>query len=314
MHHNPTMIYGYATLRLGNLFALESMLRLFVIVATVGRADLTARTIALLDQQTRRPDGIIVVGVTPGDVTGIGDGTGTPCEVAFGERGLPRQRNRGLDLVAGKADVVTFFDDDFIPAPDYLAQVEQIFATQPGVAGITGELIADGINEAGYSIEEANALIAARATSQDPAFRPRRALYGCNMSIRMTAAQGLRFDERLPLYGWLEDIDFTVQLARRGRLVSTGRTTGVHLGTKGGRTSGRRLGYSQIANVVYLSRKGTMQAGLGRRLLMQNLFSNLIRSIRPEPHIDRRGRLWGNTLAIADLARGHIDPRRIETL
>jgi hypothetical protein len=65
---------------------------------------------------------------------------------------------------------------------------------------------------------------------------------------------------------------------------------------------------------VYLARKGTMQAGLGRRLLVQNLCSNLLRSIVPEPHIDRRGRLWGNTLAIADLVRGRVDPRRIETL
>lgn len=57
-----------------------------------------------------------------------------------------------------------------------------------------------------------------------------------------------------------------------------------------------------------------MQPGLGRRLLTQNLLSNLARSVRPEPHIDRRGRLLGNALALADLVRGRIDPRRIETL
>ena len=289
------------------------MARLFVIVATVGRAALTARTVAMLYEQTRQPDGVIVVGVTPADVAGIGAGL-QGVEIALGERGLPRQRNRGLDLLGGRADIVTFFDDDFVPARDYLAQVEQIFAEHPMVAGVTGHLVADGISEAGESIVEAQALNAAEAALQDRSFRARQALYGCNMSIRVAAAEGLRFDERLPLYGWLEDIDFTVQLARRGRLVSTGRATGVHMGAKGGRTSGRKLGYSQIANVIYLARKGTMQAGLGRRLLAQNLFSNLVRSIRPEPHIDRRGRLWGNTLAIADLVRGRVDPRRIETL
>lgn len=289
------------------------MASLFVIVATVGRAALTARTVAMLRAQTRPPDGVIVVGVTPGDVAGIGAGW-PQVQVALGARGLPRQRNRGLDLLAGRADIVTFFDDDFVPAADYLEQVERIFADHPSLAGLTGELVADGINAAGYTVEEAAALNSAQASAQDRGFRPRQALYGCNMSIRMAMAQGLRFDERLPLYGWLEDIDFTVQLARRGRLVSTGRTTGVHMGTKSGRTSGRRLGYSQVANIVYLYRKGTMQRDLGWRLLAQNLGSNLVRSLRPEPHIDRRGRLWGNTLALTDVIRGRVDPRRIETL
>lgn len=76
------------------------MARLFVIVATVGRAALTARTVALLEQQTRPPDGVVVVGVTAADVLGIGEGL-DHVQVALGDRGLPRQRNRGLDLVAG---------------------------------------------------------------------------------------------------------------------------------------------------------------------------------------------------------------------
>jgi GT2 family glycosyltransferase len=289
------------------------MARLFVIVATVGRAALTACTVALLEQQTRPPDGVIVVGVTAADVLGIGEGLNC-VQVALGDRGLPRQRNRGLDLVGGRADIVTFFDDDFVPALNYLEEVERIFEEQREVAGLTGRLVADGATEAGYTLEEAQALNAAHAAAQDRSFRRRKALYGCNMSVRLAAAAGLRFDETLPLYGWLEDIDYSVQLGRRGRMVSTGRVTGVHMGVKGGRTSGRKLGYSQVANVVYLARKGTMQAGLGRRLLAQNLLSNLVHSLRPEPHIDRRGRLWGNTLALADLARGRVDPRRIETL
>jgi hypothetical protein len=88
----------------------------------------------------------------------------------------------------------------------------------------------------------------------------------------------------------------------------------VHLGTKGGRTSGKRVGYSQIANIVYLRRKGTMQPGLGEQLIRQNLVSNVIRSFRPEAHIDRRGRLLGNLIAIKDLITGRIDPRRIESM
>lgn len=288
-------------------------MRIFVAVATIGRPDLVRRTIELLDLQTRRPDGIVVAGASEGDVAGVADVRGRP-EVIVARRGLCRQRNAALDHIGDRADVVVFFDDDFVPAAGYLAQVERLFLDMPEVAGITGELVADGIHNIGYSIEEGLARIAEGAAAIDPAIRPRQALYGCNMAIRMADARGLRFDETLPLYGWQEDIDFTWQLGRRGRLISTGRVTGVHLGTKGGRTSGKRLGYSQVANIVYLRRKGTMQPGLGLRLLRQNLLSNLVRSLRPEAHIDRRGRLLGNMLALRDLMTGRIDPRRVETM
>lgn len=289
------------------------MLAIYVVIATVGRPDLVARTIACLSRQTRPADGTLVVSVSPADVVGV-DALPQPPEIAFAERGLCRQRNRALDLLKGRADVIMFFDDDFIPADDYLEMVERLFVAHPDVVGITGNLVADGIGGAGYTIEEAERLIAERAAGLDPAIKSREALYGCNMAIRMQAATDLRFDEALPLYGWQEDIDYTYQLGQRGRLISTGQVTGVHMGVKGGRTSGRKLGYSQVANIVYLQRKGTMQPKLGGLLLRKNLLANLVRSVRPEPLIDRRGRLIGNIMALIDIARGRVDPRRIERM
>src|SRR3546814_1801485 len=134
------------------------------------------------------------------------------------------------------------------------------------------------------------------------------------MACRSSAAKGLRFDEKLPLYGWQEDVDFTHQLSWRGTLLRTSRLTGIHMGARSGKTSGKRLGYSQIANIVYLWRKGTMRPWHGQKLLFQNIVSNLIRSLWPEPDIDRHGRLAGNLLAITDLLKGRIDPQRLESL
>lgn len=288
------------------------MSRLFVIVATVGRGELTHRTVDLLADQTRPPDGVIVVGVEPGDVAGVDRARGH-VEVAFGPRGLTSQRNRGLDLVAGRADIVTFFDDDYVPAPTYLEELERLFDAEPDIVGVTGRLIADGIHNAGYTVEEALALIAADA-APGPKLHAMEALYGCNMSIRLAAAAGLRFDERLPLYGWQEDIDFTYQLGRRGRLVKSDLAAGVHMGVKGGRSSQKRLGYSQIANVVYLLRKGTIHPRHGRRLLWTTVAANLAKTPWPEPHVDRWGRLKGNLMALVDVARGRVDPLRITSL
>jgi hypothetical protein len=74
------------------------------------------------------------------------------------------------------------------------------------------------------------------------------------------------------------------------------------------------LGYSQIANAVYLARKGTVPRSHLAHLVVKNLLSNSLRSLRPEPFVDRRGRLLGNILALADLVRGRISPERILAL
>jgi len=280
-----------------------------VVIATIGRAQVVRQTVDILAEQTRHADEILVVTVGPEDVAGI-DQARSKARVLFSEKGLCRQRNRALDELQDAADIIVFFDDDFVPAADYLAHVEALFDAHPDMVGITGELCADGVLHGGFTVEEARAILASRSEAHAP-MRHRHELYGCNMAIRMSAARGMRFDENLPLYGWQEDIDFTNRLGRKGRQVSTGAVTGVHLGVSAGRTSGKRLGYSQVANVVYLQRKGTMRRDFGNRLMMQNLVSNAWRSLRPEPLIDRRGRLLGNMIAILDCLRGRVDPRRI---
>lgn len=289
------------------------MLRIHIAIATVGRPALLRETVDLIALQTRRPDGVLIVAPSQEDF-GTAAHSSLGPELALSAKGLCRQRNRALDLLEGRADVVLFLDDDFVMAPDYLAAIEALFLADPGTAGITGNLVADGVRHGGFSAAQALDLIAQQAASLDPAVIPRQALYGCNMALRMAHMRGLRFDEALPLYGWQEDIDLTMRLARRGRLISSGLVTGVHLGVRGGRTSGRRLGYSQVANIVYLLRKGTIPMWLARRLFWQNLASNLLRAPFPEPHIDRAGRLAGNVRALADLALGRIDPRKIERM
>jgi hypothetical protein len=86
---------------------------------------------------------------------------------------------------------------------------------------------------------------------------------------------------------------------------------GVHLGVKSGRVSGVRFGYSQLANPVYLIRKGTVPASFLLELMGRNICANLVRSLWPEPHIDRRGRLKGNLLAALHLIQGRIEPEYI---
>lgn len=284
-------------------------LRIFVMVATVGRAEVTRRTVDRLAQQTHKPDGVVVVGAQASDIEGVDQARGGP-EVHLGERGLCNQRNRGLEIIGDRADIVIFFDDDYVAADDFVEQTAKLFGERPNLVGATGRLIADGVRGPGFTVDEGIGLV--EADTDPPSFEhASRALYGCNMVVRVAAIGDLRFDPALPLYGWQEDIDFTYQLGQRGEMVMSSLLRGVHLGAKGGRSAGVRLGYSQIANPIYLLRKRTIPPALARRIMWRNLAANFGRSLKPEPHIDRRGRAKGNLLAIKDLAVGRLDPRRI---
>ena len=114
-------------------------------------------------------------------------------------------------------------------------------------------------------------------------------------------------------------LETTLHLLRVGaRVVAIDNTPikaealrGVHLGTKTGRSPGIRLGYSQIANPAYLIGKGTMAPRRAVRQMVRNVAANLVKSLRPEPWIDRRGRLKGNILGLWDLLRRRARPDRI---
>ena len=179
--------------------------------------------------------------------------------VLLSEPGLPRQRNAVIEA-AVEADIVVFFDDDFLPDPGYLAAIEQHMARDPHIVVATGLLLADGINGPGLSPAGGRAILSRHAAApgaRSPDVQPTFSGYGCNMAVRLAPmrAHGLRFDERLPLYGWQEDVDLSRRLAAFGQVVRIDAACGVHLGVKSGRGSGVRLGYSQVANPLYLCGK-----------------------------------------------------------
>ncbi len=287
-------------------------MRFAVGIATRGRAAILAEVLVELARQTRRPDRIIICHVGPEDVVGVAERF--PDVVLLpSAAGLPRQRNAILDAVPD-CDAVLFLDDDFLPAPDYLAVTGRVLEARPDCVVATGTVLADGAKGPGIAVEEGRAILAADRFAGDPlGTQPHFNGYGCNMALRLAPlrAHGLRFDEALPLYGWYEDLDLTRRLGAHGAILRLQGARGVHLGTKSGRVSGTRLGYSQVANAVYLARKGSYPWDRALRSAARHLAMNAARSAFPEPHVDRFGRLRGNLLALADLLRGRAHPMRI---
>jgi glycosyltransferase involved in cell wall biosynthesis len=289
--------------------------RTAVIISTRGRPDIVNALVSQLAEQTRPPDHIFVVASAPDDILGL-DRKQDGLTVCVGRTGSSLQRNDGLALAGSRFSTIVFFDDDFVPSRFWIERMLDVFQANPDVAGLTGMVLADGTTTAGISLYDAR--FAVRMRDYNP-FRSgvlHEAVgyggnMGCNMAFRYSAMRDTTFDERLPLYAWLEDADFRGQVERHGRVVRAEAMWGVHLGHKKGRGRGVTLGYSQIANAVYLAKKGTVPKSHLAKLVGRNLMANAARSFRPEPFVDRRGRLRGNMMALADLIRGRIAPERV---
>jgi hypothetical protein len=285
-------------------------MRVAVGFATSGRAEVLKAALCQALDQSHPAEKIVICHTKAADITGLSPHDRVTCVLS--EPGLPRQRNVILKNVQD-CDVVLFLDDDFLASHHYVETVSRIFQRHSDIVAATGRPIADGVKGPGIAVDEALQMIAADTVHGDLTHEPAPHSYGCNMAIRLATAcqHDLWFDERLPLYGWSEDVDFTHRIARYGRLVKLNGARGVHLGTKKGRTSGRRLGYSQVANPIYLRGKGSFSWFNAASSVGRNIVANAALAVFPEPYIDRRGRLLGNALAFRDLVRGRLAPERV---
>lgn len=286
-----------------------------IIISTRGRPDIVHALVEQLGDQTRPPAHIFVIGSRADDVAKLSQSQAN-LTVHVGREGSSSQRNDGLALAGSRFSYIAFFDDDFVPSRFWVERMEDTFKADPHIAGLTGTVLADGTTTAGIGLDEARSIVDASDAAPGRKWTVQDGIryggnMGCNMAFRRSAAHGISFDERLPLYAWLEDADFRNQVEKRGRVVRTDALWGVHLGHKQGRGRGVTIGYSQIANAAYLAKKGTVPKSHLLKLAGRNFLANTLRSIRPEPFVDRRGRLLGNILALADLVRGRVTPERI---
>lgn len=288
-------------------------MRIGIGIPTYGRAAILGETFGEIMRQTRKPDRIVICAARPEDVPeAIMRSEIAECLLAA--VGLPRQRNAIIEHLTD-CDVVLFLDDDFVMQPDYLEVVERVLLNHPDAVVVTGTVLADGASTQGIALPEAREILRMQGRCTDPLrVAPVPNGYGCNMAIRLPALRstGVRFDETLPLYAWQEDAALCCELAAHGEILRVEGARGVHLGVKTGRSAGLPLGYSQVANPLYIARR--IPRYTLRRAIAQvgrNVAANLLHSIRPEPWVDRRGRLRGNLLGLVDALRGRLHPERV---
>ncbi|MBV8264627.1 MAG: hypothetical protein JOY87_12470 [Candidatus Eremiobacteraeota bacterium] len=301
----------------------------FVVVATKGRAAQLLTLLDFLQRQTALAELVVIVGAEEADIAGVASHPlmkhGQAGAVVSPCPGSSFQRNYGLELLeqrgllANSNFFCAFFDDDFRMADDWLSRAGERFAAG-GIVGLTGMILGDGVRDGGYSEDYALALLSGDAPREEhwaTGFRERDtgSVYGCNMAFSDTVIRNVRFDENLPLYAWQEDHDYTAQARRFGRVIYWPNCRGVHLGAQnGGRARGLPFGYSQIANPIYLMRKGTMEPNWTLKFVTRALASNILHSLGQNRQVDYRGRLRGNLTAIADLLSRRLSPHKILSL
>lgn len=287
-------------------------LKIAVVIASLGRPDNLFALLGRLAVQSQLPVRVVLSLESESDAPAYGQWP-FPVTVIYGPRGSCIQRNRGLDMIGPEADIVVIYDDDFVPSRYSIAGLAEFYRAHPDVAGADGLVLRDGINSPGFSIPQATKIVEAADEKGPPSPKilgERHGLYGCNMSYRLKDIEGIRFDENLPLYAWLEDLDFGGRIGKR--LVRTNAFYGVHCGEKRGREkNGRKLGYSQVVNPVYMIGKKTIPLPIALKLIARTTLKNHLRALHPEPWIDRKGRLIGNWIALRDILLKRADPSNI---
>jgi GT2 family glycosyltransferase len=282
-----------------------------VVICSVHRPEILSETVdSLIHRQSVPPREIIISVVNQDHVAEKTIGYPTVRVVASSRQGTCVQRNVAARLV--RTPYTLFLDDDVELAPNYIESMESLLYEDDGVVAATGYLTVDGAQgDVGLDREIARSHVSSYTRKQDNYDHEN----GQNVFVRTQVFRHVLFDENLPLYGWLEDFDFAINLLRYGRIVMNAGTCWAHIGAPSGRTSGLRYGYSQMVNPLYLWRKNR-KPGMHRVIFehwLRYLASNGRRSLirLPTDRTDRAGRLTGNLIALGHILTGRVDPTYI---
>lgn len=286
-----------------------------VVIASFGRPRVLHETVLSILDQELKPEEIMIS--VPGSEH-VDPRTLTLPSVRCIEspKGSCVQRNRGVRALTRPVEVVVFFDDDVELDRRYLAVIADEFGRNPDLMAANGHLIADGGPTQRFTRQQARDMLSDRAI-QHPIDHDRwlidsGRIHGCHFAVRRAVFDHLVFDERMPLYGWLEDVDFGRSCRKFGRVGCIGGARVVHLAERGGRTSGVRFGFSQVMNPAYLRSKGNFSLGECLRNWRLALASNLAGTLMLNRM--KRERLIGNLMALGLLMRGRIEPERISRM
>jgi glycosyltransferase involved in cell wall biosynthesis len=203
------------------------MMTISVMIPTYRRPQDLARCLKALEQQTRKPEQVVVV-VRDTD-TDTWSFLQDYHPQAFNLEaatvkvpGVVAAMNVGLD--AARGDMIAITDDDAAPHPDWLARIEAHFLSDTRIGGVGGrdlvyvgnELIYKGDSEIVGKLQWHGRVIGNHHKGMGAA-REVDVLKGVNMAYRQSAIAGLRFDERMLGTGAQVHFELAFSLALRSQ-------------------------------------------------------------------------------------------------
>jgi len=291
-----------------------------VIICSVSRPQVLHDTVVSLGKQTVPPMAVVL---SLSDTSSAMPQTVDipTVRTVFGPLGLTKQRNTALSALPSSAEYVLFMDDDVELAPNYLASMEYLLHQRHEVVIASGILAIDGLG-LGRPLTRQEAVAAIETHPAKEKTESCESAPGCNIFVRRATVDRERFDECLPLSGWLEDYDFSVRCSRHGAIVWNLGTSLAHLGVRRAkRERGCLVGYAQIANSYYLWQKGIIPSYRklvaefwlpALRIGFHGLLHGAINRDSPRTLvIDHPGRIFGNLRALLDAALLRLRPERL---
>ncbi|PLZ08713.1 glycosyltransferase family 2 protein [Fischerella thermalis] len=203
------------------------MMAISVMIPTYRRPQDLARCLKALEQQTRKPEQVVVV-VRDTDTESWSflqdyHPQGFSLEAATVKvPGVVAAMNVGLDTARG--DIIAITDDDAAPHPDWLARIEAYFVSDPCIGGVGGrdlvyvnnELIYKGESKVVGKLQWYGRVIGDHHKGIGAA-REVDVLKGVNMAYRRSAIAHLHFDERMLGTGAQVHFELAFSLALRSQ-------------------------------------------------------------------------------------------------
>jgi hypothetical protein len=273
-----------------------------VIIPSLRRATVLHDTVLSVLRQNVLPERILLAVTSQEDT--LPETRELPlCDVFCSPPGWVSQLNAAVDRLPSALEMVTIVDDDVELSEDYCSNALSLFRTRKDIVLFDGLVLQDG----DVTRERAKKLIGESVPNDF--FAETRSSYGCNMNIRPSLFDHIRFDPAFVDRALYADFGFARRAAKIGTIGRAHACRCVHLMVQLCRLSGFRYGFAQIANPVHLYRDGSITLSeLVLYFCGRSTAANLLGLLNPDS-IDRIGRLRGNFKAIMMAVSGRCTPQ-----
>lgn len=206
------------------------MLTCAVLLCTKDRIEEPVNFLSSLGRQTRLPDEVVVVdGAANADLRGRVESLPFFPDLRYATTSGDLTTGRNAAVALSSSDIVFFLDDDLVLDRRFIEEVMKVFESdaENRIGGVCGTIVGyrsqsglrrllnavfflPGDGDGRFRLSGAPTWLYGRTDPADVEFLP-----GGLTAYRRPVFELGGFDERLPLFGFTDDVDFSFRISRR---------------------------------------------------------------------------------------------------